>query len=206
MSTIPSTPDPALAPGAEILTETLSGMVPPRITEPALPEGASEATGEWAGWFDPPGTSFRFIVTPEHTVGDRAVIGYVTQEEDGRCGDPKVYVDSEVGLHDGLSPAEARLTAESWQIGDDGRPVRRLSDGSTQQTITAVHGHEHLGIGATVNPSEDHEDEIGVRAWWQEDGKTQDSVWLFLTVEQARDVIGMIELAIERRAALRGAK
>lgn len=102
--------DPA-APSVEILTETLSGMVPLNITEPAVPDGGLAATGEWSGWFDPPGESFRFVVTPEHTVGDRAVIGYVTQEEDGRCGDPKVYVDAEVGLHEGLSPADARQFA-----------------------------------------------------------------------------------------------
>jgi hypothetical protein len=107
MPSLPTNPDGA----AEILTETLSGLVPLNIAEPALPDGASAATGEWSGWFDPPGSSFRFVVTLEHAVGDRTVIGYVTQEEDGRCGDPKVYVDAEVGLQDGLSPADARLFA-----------------------------------------------------------------------------------------------
>lgn len=203
-----------------------------------------------------------------------------------------------------LNPVDvpAGLTAGPWQVDDDGRPTRRLSDGSTQRldgsintypvdsatrtccggigththeclesasalglavqalvevrkivqqlperwdlkakidlatrevaqlgdvpmcdikwcgnknpahkehhfssTFTMKGGHDHLDVGASVDMSGDYDNEIAFRAWFTDDDVT-DSVSAYLTVEQAREVISTIELAIERRAELRGAK
>lgn len=73
------------------------------------------------------------------------------------------------------------------------------------RTVTAKGGHDHLEVGAAVDLDGDHDDEIIVRAWFTDDDVT-DSVSVNLTTEQAREVISTIELAIERRAELRGAK
>jgi hypothetical protein len=71
------------------------------------------------------------------------------------------------------------------------------------RTITSKCGGDHLEIGAGIDLSGDYDNEIGIRAWWQ-DGDQYESVSIHLTVEQAREAISLIELAIARRAELRG--
>lgn len=73
-----------------------------------------------------------------------------------------------------------------------------------RDTITGHSGVEHLEIGAAVDPKGTRDDEIVFRAWFSE-GQEYDSVVVELTVDQAREAITLIELAISRREELRGA-
>jgi len=102
-----------------------------QIIEPGVPAGATPAVGEWAGWFDPPGAAFRFLTTTRYRIGQHDAIGFVLQDEDGSCSDPRVYLDDEVGMHDGYTPTDARRFAhhlldladqiEHWTSPVDGR-------------------------------------------------------------------------------------
>lgn len=73
------------------------------------------------------------------------------------------------------------------------------------QTVTAKGGREHLDVGAAVDLNGDYDDEIAFRAWFAEDDD-RDSVFVNLNVDQAFEVIALIELAIARRQELRGVK
>lgn len=74
------------------------------------------------------------------------------------------------------------------------------------QTVTSKSGNEHLEIGTVVDLRGDYDDEIQFRAWFREGANIYETVSVYLTEPQAREVITAIELAIVRRAELRGAK
>jgi hypothetical protein len=78
---------------------------------------------------------------------------------------------------------------------------------SYRTRITNNSGSEHLDIGTAVDVHRDVlpelQDDISIRAWFAADGD-YDSVVVNLTEAQAREVIAAIELAIARRAELRG--